>query len=86
MINCQHQFLWVLSIKRRKFAMSKKRSLTFDYAIGMFGTSIPINMLKTYAAVFYVDRLGLTTVQFSLILFIYTFIDAIDNPVYGFFI
>ena len=84
MINCQHQFLWVLSIKRRKFAMSKKRSLTFDYAIGMFGTSIPINMLKTYAAVFYVDRLGLTTVQFSLILFIYTFIDAIDNPVYGF--
>lgn len=64
--------------------MSKKRSLTFDYAIGMFGTSIPINMLKTYAAVFYVDRLGLTTVQFSLVLFIYTFIDALDNPVYGF--
>lgn len=64
--------------------MKKPRSLTFNYAIGMFGTSIPINMLKTYAAVFYVDRLGLTTVQFSLILFIYTFIDALDNPIYGF--
>lgn len=50
----------------------------------MFGTSIPINMLKTYAAIFYVDKLGLTTIQLSLILFIYTFIDAIDNPVYGF--
>jgi GPH family glycoside/pentoside/hexuronide:cation symporter len=50
----------------------------------MFGTSIPINMLKTYAAIYYVDKLGLTTPQFSLILLIYTFIDAIDNPVYGF--
>jgi GPH family glycoside/pentoside/hexuronide:cation symporter len=41
-------------------------------------------MLKTYAAIYYVAGLGLTTEQFSLILFVYTFIDAIDNPVYGF--
>jgi len=64
--------------------MSQPRLKSFNYAIGMFGTSIPINMLKTYAAIFYVDSLGLTTVQFSLILFIYTFIDALDNPIYGF--
>jgi glycoside/pentoside/hexuronide:cation symporter, GPH family len=64
--------------------MSEPRFKSFNYAIGMFGTSIPINMLKTYAAIYYVDRLGLTTVQFSLILLIYTFIDALDNPVYGF--
>jgi GPH family glycoside/pentoside/hexuronide:cation symporter len=64
--------------------MSEPRSKSFNYAIGMFGTSIPINMLKTYAAIYYVDRLGLTTVQFSLILLVYTFIDALDNPVYGF--
>ncbi len=50
----------------------------------MFGTSIPINLLKTYAAIFYVDRMGLTTENFALILFVYTFIDVIDNPVYGF--
>jgi glycoside/pentoside/hexuronide:cation symporter, GPH family len=60
------------------------RSKSFNYAIGMFGTSIPINMLKTYATFFYVDSLGMTTVQFSLMLFIYTFIDVLDNPVYGF--
>ena len=55
------------------------------YAVGMFGTSIPVNMFKTYAAFFYVDKLGLiTTPKFALILFIYTFLDAIDNPVYGF--
>ena len=55
------------------------------YAVGMFGTSIPINMFKTYAAFFYIDKLGfVTTPQFSLILLIYTFLDAIDNPVYGF--
>ena len=57
---------------------------SFNYAIGMFGTSIPINMLKTYAAFFYVDKLGLTTPQFSMVLLVYTFIDAVDNLVYGF--
>ncbi len=55
------------------------------YAVGMFGTSIPINMFKTFAAIFYVDRLSLIdSKQFSLILLLYTFLDAIDNPVYGF--
>jgi len=57
---------------------------SFNYAIGMFGTSIPINMLKTYAAIYYVGTLGVTTRQLALMLLIYTFIDAIDNPVYGF--
>jgi GPH family glycoside/pentoside/hexuronide:cation symporter len=64
--------------------MKEPRFKSFNYAVGMFGTSIPINMFKTYAAIYYVDRLGLTTVQLSIILFVYTFIDAIDNPVYGF--
>ncbi len=63
---------------------SKPKLKSFNYAIGMFGTSIPINMLKSFAFIFYVDQLGMTTVQFSLMLLIYTFIDAIDNPVYGF--
>ncbi|HEY4692320.1 MAG TPA: MFS transporter, partial [Bellilinea sp.] len=64
--------------------MKAEKLKSFNYAIGMFGTSIPINMLKTYAAIYYVDRLGLTTVQLASILFIYTIIDAIDNPIYGF--
>ncbi len=64
--------------------MQEPRFKSFNYAIGMFGTSIPINMLKTYAAIYYVVNLGLTTLQLSSILFWYTFIDALDNPVYGF--
>src|SRR5512137_1740959 len=64
--------------------MNSPRLKSFNYAVGMFGTSIPINMLKTYAAIYYVDKLGMTTAQLSLVLLIYTFIDAIDNPVYGF--
>jgi GPH family glycoside/pentoside/hexuronide:cation symporter len=64
--------------------MAKIAPKSFNYAIGMFGTSIPINMLKTYATFYYVDSLGMTTVQFSLMLFIYTFIDVLDNPIYGF--
>jgi len=64
--------------------MTSARMKSFNYAIGMFGTSIPINMLKTYAAIYYVDKLGMTTVQLSLVLLIYTFIDAADNLVYGY--
>lgn len=63
--------------------MPQKRK-SFNYAIGMFGTSIPINMLKTFAFTFYVLGLGVTTKQWAAMLLIYTFIDAIDNPVYGF--
>jgi GPH family glycoside/pentoside/hexuronide:cation symporter len=63
---------------------NQARIKSFNYAVGMFGTSIPINMLKTFAAIYYVDSLGMTTVQFSLMLLIYTFIDAADNLVYGF--
>ena len=65
-------------------ASQAKQTNPLRYAFGMFGTSIPVNMFKTYAAIFYVDSLGLSTKHYSLILFIYTFIDAIDNPVYGF--
>lgn len=64
--------------------MQESKLKSFNYAIGMFGTSIPINLLKTFAIFYYVDTLGLTTTQFALILGIYAFIDAIDNPVYGF--
>ncbi len=64
--------------------MASPKMKSFNYAIGMFGTSIPINMLKTYAAFYYVDGLGMTTVQMALILTIYAFIDALDNPIYGF--
>ncbi|MBN1140035.1 MAG: MFS transporter [Anaerolineae bacterium] len=63
--------------------MSEPRK-SFNYAIGMFGTSIPINMLKTFAFAFYVLQRGVTTEQWAAMLLIYTFIDALDNPVYGF--
>lgn len=61
-----------------------KKTPPWRYAIGMFGTSIPVNMFKTYAAFFYVDKMGLPTTSFAFVIFIYTFLDAIDNPVYGF--
>ncbi|NLI54191.1 MAG: MFS transporter [Clostridiales bacterium] len=64
--------------------MESRKASPFRYAIGMFGTSIPVNMFKTYAAAFYVIQHGVTTEKFALILFLYTFLDAIDNPIYGF--
>jgi glycoside/pentoside/hexuronide:cation symporter, GPH family len=64
--------------------MTQTRAKPFNYAIGMFGTSIPINMLKTFAFTFYVLQKGVTTTQWATMMLIYTFIDALDNPVYGF--
>ncbi|MBU1749573.1 MAG: MFS transporter, partial [Chloroflexi bacterium] len=64
--------------------MSEPRLKSFNYAIGMFGTSIPINMLKTFAFTYYVLGLGVTTTQWAAMMLIYAFIDALDNPVYGF--
>jgi GPH family glycoside/pentoside/hexuronide:cation symporter len=46
--------------------------------------SIPINMLKTFAFTYYVLQKGVTTTQWAFMMLVYTFIDAIDNPVYGF--
>ncbi len=63
--------------------MPQKRTSSFRYGVGMFGTSLPINMFRGFAAAFYVMKLGLHMEKLSLILFIYTFIDAIDNPIYG---
>lgn len=63
---------------------SLKKTSPFRYGFGMFGTSIPINMFKSYAAALYLTTLNLiTSEQMSRIVFIYTFIDAIDNPIYG---
>ena len=64
--------------------MNKPRATSFNYAIGFFGLSIPINMLKTFAFTFYVLDRGVTTTQWGLMMLIYAFIDALDNPVYGF--
>lgn len=38
--------------------MKSEKMKTFNYAVGMFGTSIPINLLKTFAFVYYVDGGG----------------------------
>lgn len=64
--------------------MAESRLKSFNYAIGFFGMSIPINLLKTFAAAYYVIGLGLTTSQLATILFVYAFIDAADNLIYGF--
>jgi GPH family glycoside/pentoside/hexuronide:cation symporter len=50
----------------------------------MFGTSLAINMFKGFAVTFYNLVLDLPLDRISMIVFIYTFLDAIDNPIYGY--
>ncbi|MEV4476196.1 MFS transporter [Nonomuraea salmonea] len=64
-------------------APSPGRTPAWRYAIGMFGTSIPINMIKGSMILFYVDILGLDVRAYGVVMAIYAVIDAIDNPVLG---
>ncbi len=54
------------------------------YAVGMFGTSIPINLIKGSMILFYVDLLGLDVRLYGMVMVGYAVIDAVDNPVLGF--
>src|SRR5690606_40377494 len=59
------------------------RTPAWRYAIGMFGISIPINMIKGSMILYYVDILGLDVRAYGVVMVIYAIIDAIDNPVLG---
>ncbi|MBX6752531.1 MAG: MFS transporter [Micromonosporaceae bacterium] len=59
------------------------RTPAWRYALGMFGTSIPINMIKGSMILYYVDILGLDVRAYGVVMAIYAVIDAVDNPVLG---
>ena len=60
------------------------RTPAWRYAIGMLGTSIPINLVKGSVILYYVDILGLDVRAYGVVMTIYAVIDAIDNPVLGY--
>ena len=45
-------------------ALTKKTS-PFRYGFAMFGTSLPINMFKSFAAIYYVNTLGLSMEKYA---------------------
>ena len=61
-----------------------KQTGTWRYGVGMFGTSIPINLIKGSMLYFYTDVLGMDAKVFAAVYAVYSVIDAIDNPVFGF--
>ncbi|MGD7707019.1 MFS transporter [Microlunatus sp. Y2014] len=60
------------------------RTPPWRYAIGMFGTSIPINMIKGSILLFYVDILGLDVRAYAIVMVVYAVVDALDNPALGY--
>lgn len=61
-----------------------RRTAPARYAVGMFGTSLPINMFTAFMAFFYINELGMSTRAYAAVLAVYAVIDAVDNPVYGY--
>lgn len=49
----------------------------------MFGTSIPINVIKGSMLYFYVSILGMDLRAYAAVYTVYGVIDAIDNPIFG---
>jgi GPH family glycoside/pentoside/hexuronide:cation symporter len=64
-------------------AVAPARTPAWRYAVGMFGTSIPITMIKGSMILYYVDILGLDVRAYGVVMVIYAVIDAVDNPVLG---
>ncbi|WP_454293465.1 MFS transporter [Salana multivorans] len=54
------------------------------YGVGMFGTSIPINLIKGSMLYFYTVVLGMDAAVFATVYAVYSVIDAVDNPLFGY--
>ena len=54
------------------------------YGAGMFGTSLPINLVKGSMLYVYVELLGLDAVVYATVYAVYGVLDALDNPVFGY--
>jgi len=54
------------------------------YGIGMFGTSLPINLVKGSMLYVYVELLGLDAVVYAAVYAVYGVLDALDNPLFGY--
>ncbi|NUS65815.1 MAG: MFS transporter [Saccharothrix sp.] len=54
------------------------------YGVGMFGTSLPINLVKGSMLYVYVELLGLDAVVYATVYAVYGVLDALDNPVFGY--
>lgn len=68
----------------RAASLPAARTPPWRYAIGMLGTSIPINLIKASMLYFYVDLLGMNAKVYAAVYTVYAIIDAIDNPIFGY--
>lgn len=50
----------------------------------MFGTSLPINMIRGSMTLYWIDIKGLDTGAYAIVMLVYGIIDAIDNPLLGY--
>lgn len=57
---------------------------TWTYALGMFGTSIPINMITGTMVLYYVNILGLDVTTYGIVMAFYAVVEAIDTPLLGY--
>lgn len=54
------------------------------YGLGMFGTSLPINLVKGSMFYVYVELLGLDAAVYAAVYAVYGVLDALDNPAFGY--
>lgn len=57
---------------------------TWTYSVGMFGLSLPINMIRGSMVLYWIDIQGLNAAAYATVMLIYGVLDAIDNPVLGY--
>src|SRR5690606_20459570 len=83
MIRAPPQPVHVFEVTGVAGAVGTTGTAPWRYAIGMFGTSIPITMVKGSMILFYVDILGLDVRAYGVVMAVYAVVDALDNPLLG---
>lgn len=64
-------------------AVPRRGTNPWRYAVGFFGMSLPINLVNSQLAFFYIVKHGLDARAYGAVMLAYFVVDLFDNPFYG---
>lgn len=73
-----------MTLQKAAEVKSQLRNNPLGYALGHFGGSLPIALVLGSAVLFYVDLQGLDVRAYGAVMVVYTLVDAVNNPIFGY--
>lgn len=73
-----------MTLQKAAEVKSQLRNNPLRYALGHFGGSLPIALVLGSVVLFYVDLQGLDVRAYGAVMVVYTLVDAVNNPIFGY--